>query len=77
MDFYFSPLCEYKVITKLLIKQNYIYTDWHIGNIITVFANVPGGFGSMPGRVIPKTKKKMVLDISLLNYYHKLRIKDK
>ncbi len=32
-----------------------------------VFANGPGGLGSIPGRVIPKTLIKMVLDTSLLN----------
>ena len=32
-----------------------------------VFANGPGDQGSIPGRVIPKTPLKMVLDTSLLN----------
>ena len=42
-----------------------------------VFANGPGDWGSIPGRVIPKTKK-MVLDASLLNIqYYKVRIKGK
>ena len=42
-----------------------------------VFANSPGDRGSIPGRVIPKTKKK-VLDASLLNTQHyKVWIKDK
>ena len=41
------------------------------------FANSPGDRGSIPGRVIPKTKK-MVLDAALLNtQYYKIRIKDK
>ena len=32
--------------------------------------------GSIPGRVIPKTKKKKVLDAALLNIqHHKVRIK--
>ena len=40
-------------------------------------ANGPGDRGSIPGRVIPKTKK-IVLDASLLNtQYFKVRIKGK
>ena len=37
-----------------------------------VFANVQGDQGSIPGRVIAKAKKKMVLDAALLNtqYYN-------
>ena len=31
-----------------------------------VFTNGPGGQGSIPGRVIPKTQK-MVLDVAFLN----------
>ena len=34
-----------------------------------VFTNGPGDWGSVPGRVIPKTQK-MVLDPSLLNTQH-------
>ena len=37
--------------------------------MIRVFANGPGGLGSISGRVIPKTLK-MVLDASLLNTQH-------
>ena len=40
-----------------------------IGLLGRVFANDPGDRGSIPGRVIPKTKK-MVLDISLFNTQH-------
>ena len=44
---------------------------------VCVFANGPEDQGSIPGRVIPKTKK-MVLDASLLNTQHyKIRIKGK
>ena len=44
-----------------------------------VLTNGPGVWGSIPGRVIPKTKKKkMVLDAALLNTSHyKVRIKGK
>ena len=39
-----------------------------------VFANCPGDWGSIPGRVIPKNQK-MVLDVVLLNSYHyKVRV---
>ena len=42
-----------------------------------VFANGPGGWGSIPGRVMLKTQK-MVLDAALLNTQHyKVRIKGK
>ena len=41
-----------------------------------VFANGPGGQGSIPGRVMPKTQK-MVLDTALLSTQHyKVMIKD-
>ena len=42
-----------------------------------VFANGPEDLGSIPGRVIPKTRK-MVLDTALLNtQQYKVRIKGK
>ena len=42
-----------------------------------VFANGPGDWGSIPGRVIPKTQK-MVLDAALLStQHHKVKIKGK
>ena len=42
-----------------------------------VFANGPEGQGSIPGQIIPKTKK-MVLDVTLLSTQHyKVRIKGK
>ena len=42
-----------------------------------VFANVPGDWGPIPGRVIPKTQK-MVLDSAWLNTPdYKVRIKGK
>ena len=42
-----------------------------------VFANGPEDWGSIPGRVIPRTQK-MVLDAALLNTQHyKVRIKGK
>ena len=53
----------------------YIPNTFWIGIMSWVFTNGPGYQGSIPGRVIPKTKK-IVLDISLLNSQHyKLRIK--
>ena len=48
-----------------------------IGLVGRVFANGPGDLGSIPGRVIPKTLK-MVLVTSLLNtQLYKVRIKSK
>ena len=46
--------------------------------MIRVFANGQGDLGSILDRFIPKTKKKMVLDATLLNTQHyNVRIKDK
>ena len=44
-----------------------------------VFTNSTGDLGSIPGQVIPKTKKrKKVLDVALLNTQHyKVQIKGK
>ena len=62
-----------------------VYTHIHIhmcvyrliGLVCRVFANGPGDWGSIPGRIIPKTLK-MVLDTSLLNtQQYKVRIKSK
>ena len=39
-----------------------------------MFAFDPGDWDSVQGRVIPKTQK-IVLDISLLNSQHKVRVK--
>ena len=48
-----------------------------IGIMVRMFANGSGDLGSIPGRVIPKTKK-IVLDTTLLNIQHyKVRIKGK
>ena len=45
--------------------------------MVRVFANVPGDLGSIPGWVIPKTKK-IVLDATMLNTQHyKVRMKGK
>ena len=48
-----------------------------IGLMSRVLVNGPRDWGSIPGRVIPKTQK-MVLDTALLNTQHyKVRIKSK
>ena len=48
-----------------------------IYNLVVVFADGPGDWGLIPGRVIPKTQK-MLLDTSLLKSQHyKVRIKGK
>ena len=41
-----------------------------------VFVNDPGDEGSILGRVIPKTQK-VILDVTLFNTQHKVRIKGK
>ena len=57
---------SYKEIRK--IKNNLLYRPAHRPSG-RVFANGPGDWGSISGRVIPKTQK-MVLDSSLLNTQH-------
>ena len=53
----------------------YFPTKLDIDMMVIVFTNGPGDWGSIPGLVLPKTKK-MVLDASLLNTQHyKVRIK--
>ena len=55
---------------KQQLRQN-------IGLMSRVFTNGPGDRGSIPRRVIPKTRKK-ILDTALLNTQHyKVRIKGK
>ena len=55
----------------------YIYINQLIGLVGRVFTNCPGNWGSIPGRVIPKTQK-MVLDATLLSTQHyKVQIKGK
>ena len=51
--------------------------DIEYGQVGRAFANGPGGLGSIPRCIIPKTLK-MVLDTSLLNtLQYKVRIMDK
>ena len=65
LDKYRFKLCTYAQLNCL------------ISLISRLFANGPGDWGSIPGRVIPKTQK-MVLDATLLNTQHyKVRIKSK
>ena len=60
-----------------MIKMLIIKYFWAIGLMSRVFANGPGGRGSIPGQVLPKTQK-VVLNASLLNTQHyKVRIKSK
>ena len=55
----------------------YVYINRAIGLMNRVSAKDPGDWGSIPGRVIPKTQK-MVLDPALLNIKHyKVSIKGK
>ena len=72
---FFSHIITRKILGELSPNCKNIQPD--IGLAVRVFANGPGGLGSIPGRVIPKTQK-MVLDASLLNTQHyKVRIKGK
>ena len=76
----FEPAFNY-VHSKLLCVYTSAYKNKfmssNIGLMSIVFANGPGDWGSIPGRVIPKTQK-MLLDSALLNTQHyKVRIKGK
>ena len=58
----------------MLVINNYLPGHWLMSR---VFANDPGDWGSIPGRVITKTQK-MVLDAALLNTQnYKVGIKGK
>ena len=54
---------------KILPIKYSLTNNRSIGRMIRMSANDPGDRGSIPGRVISKTKK-MVLDPSLLNTQH-------
>ena len=74
---------KYTLDNSLFLKNvNFLYTKYigeHlIGLVGRVFANGLVDRGSIPGRVMIKTFKKMVLDTSLLNAQHdKVHIKGK
>ena len=65
--------CNYILLLKFGSNQiltNYIWIKYYIGIVIGL-ANGPGSRGSIPPRVLRKTKKKkMVLDAALLNTQH-------
>ena len=64
-----------KYISSLFQKEHILMKSFRNKDEISMFAYGPGGKGSIPGRVIPKTQK-MALDAALLNTQHyKLRIK--
>ena len=67
------------IIVVIIIIMNY-YNKWSIlliGLVGWVFAKGLENLGSIPGRVIPKTRK-MVLDATLLSTQHyKVQIKGK
>ena len=45
---------------------------------MSIMINGPGDLGSIPGQIIPKTKKKKVFDASLLKIqHHNVRIEGK
>ena len=58
-------------------RQDMTQGQLAIDIMVRVFTNGPGDYGSIPGRVIPKTQK-MILDATLLNIQHyKVHIKGK
>ena len=65
------------IICKLLKLQVTILKTNNLCTILALFANGPGGWGSILGRVIRKTQK-MILDATLINTQHyKVLIKGK
>ena len=76
LGFIGEKLYGFKLLIIIIFKWLYSFNR-AIGLMSRVFVNGPGGQGSIPGRVIPKTQK-MVLDTSLLYTQHyKDTIKDK
>ena len=66
-----------EMMIRVSCDKKQLWLRWSIIDLEgRVFANGPGDRGSISGRVISKTLK-MVLDISLLNTQHKVRIKGK
>ena len=67
------------LVYKCMYVCEHIYGHTHTHtHAYILFANGPRGCGSLPGRIIPKTKKKIVFDAALLNTQHyKVRIKGK
>ena len=73
----FAAFAYYVVNMSSFSPLNLLNFIPNIGIMVRVFANGPGDRGSIPGRVILKTRK-MVLDATLLNtQYYKVRIKGK
>ena len=61
---------------NLIIYQFILFNDFFIDLMGRVFANDPGDWGSIPGRVIPKTHKSYLMPPCLTQHY-KVRIKGK
>ena len=69
LSFSFYGLVDEQKHFPLIIIIIIIIIIWAIGLMIRVFANDPGDRDSIPGRVVPKTQK-MVLVAALLNTQH-------
>ena len=59
----------FHIFVQILMSIRELYIYQFMGIVVRVFTNGPRDQGSIPGWVIPKTKK-MVLDTSLLNTQH-------
>ena len=72
-SFHFRSLSSWQVAFSFALNMVfllfYCLLYRFIGLAVRAFANGPGDWGSIPGRVIPKTQK-MVLDAPLLNTQH-------
>ena len=67
VNFLFYWWGVYFIMGVIFLFFSFFYRT--IGLMSRVFANDPGDWGSISGRVIPKTQK-MILDAALLNTQH-------
>ena len=74
-------LCSFDLlpyISKNLSKLLHVYIyEWAIDLTSKVFANGLEDWGSIPGRVIPKTQKMLLYAILLNTQHYKVRVKGK
>ena len=71
-------LAKQPIPEELYVTQCQFLDRWLIGLVGRVFANGPGDRGSIPGRVIPKTKKKWYLippclKLSIIRYVSRVK----
>ena len=63
--------------SNVSVCVNDLVSNWLVGLVGRVFANGPGDWGSIPGRVIPKTLKNVLVTSWLNSQQCKVHIKGK